>query len=135
MTPENELPKKTPAEAESGAAVGCSALLGRCVEAGNDDNGQPMMLIHTTRDALMRQVRNVVFEDVAIIRADELDAAEVVAFDGQARTITLRFDLMPCAAIGEKWLIRPNDKLSDGANNYGLKTATRARSERRHAVR
>lgn len=44
----------------------------------------------------------------AVIRADELEAAEVVAYDGQARTITLRFELMPCAAIGEKWLVRPN---------------------------
>lgn len=46
--------------------------------------------------------------------ADELDTAEVVAFDGQARTITLRFDLMPCAAIGEKWLVRPNKDYVEG---------------------
>ena len=121
MTPKDSMPPKMPTEAGSGAAVGCSALLGRCVEAGDDDNGQPMLLIHTTRDALMHQVRNVVFEDVAIIRADELDAADVVAFDGQARTITLRFDFMPCVAIGEKWLIRPNEKLTHAAESDAKK--------------
>lgn len=103
----------TDIQTETPRPVRCSAVLGRCVQAGDDDSGQPMMLIHTTRDALMRQVRNVVFEDVAVLRADELAAAEVVAFDGQARTITLRFDLMPCAAIGERWLIRPNAEVSE----------------------
>lgn len=88
--------------------IHASALWGCCVEAGDDENGQPRILIHTTRESLMRQRRNVVFQDVAVIRADELVAAEVVAYDGQARTITLRFELMPCAAIGEKWLVRPN---------------------------
>jgi hypothetical protein len=67
-----------------------------------------------TREELMKG-RNIVFEDCAVMRADEIDAAEVVAFDGQERTITLRFDLMPCAAIGENWLVRPNAKLRQDA--------------------
>lgn len=35
----------------------------------------------------------------------ELESAEVVGFDGFSRTVVLRFDLMPCAAIGERWLV------------------------------
>lgn len=82
---------------------------GRCVEAGDDDEGQPRILIHTTRAGLMNG-RNLVFEECAVLLADELETAEVVAFDGEARTVTLRFDLMPCAAIGERWMVRTNDQ-------------------------
>lgn len=33
-----------------------------------------------------------------------LEPAEVVGFDGVARTVTLRFEDMPCAAIGDRWV-------------------------------
>lgn len=95
-------------ETKGKGSVTYSALLGHCVATGDDDSGQPRVLIHTTQDVIMHQARNMLFEDVAVIRIDELDTAEVVAFDGQARTITLHFDLMPHATIGERWLVRPN---------------------------
>ena len=34
--------------------------------------------------------------------------AEVVGYDGTERTVTLRFALMPCVAIGEIWKTLPN---------------------------
>lgn len=98
---------ETNIQTETPRPVRCS--LGRCVEAGDGEDGQPRVLIHTTREALEKVQRNLVYEDVAVIRADEIESAEVVAFDARDRTITLRFDVMPCAAIGETWLVRPND--------------------------
>lgn len=41
-------------------------VAGRCVEAGDDDAGQPHLLIHTTREELMRYGRNLVFSDVEV---------------------------------------------------------------------
>ena len=65
------------------------------------------MKTDTTRNDMLN---NFLTERVV---ADELEAAEVVAFDGQERTVTLRFDLMPCAGIGERWFVRPNERLGD----------------------
>lgn len=47
--------------------TGC--VRGRCVEAGDDDTGQPMLLIHTTREQLMAMAKNVVFADVEVYPA------------------------------------------------------------------
>jgi hypothetical protein len=35
-----------------------------------------------------------------------LELCELVAFDGQERTVTLQFDLMPLSAIGAKWVAK-----------------------------
>lgn len=83
-------------------------IKGQCVEAGDDDAGQPRLIIHTTRDELAGSERNVVFEDVVMVLGDELDAATVVAFDGRERTVTLQLDLMPLVTIGDQWLVRIN---------------------------
>jgi len=40
-------------------------LKGRCVEAGDDECGQPYLVIHTTREDLMRS-RNLIFNDVEV---------------------------------------------------------------------
>lgn len=42
---------------------------GRCIEAGDDDSGQPRLVIHTTRDKLMTFGRNLAFEDVRVTLA------------------------------------------------------------------
>jgi hypothetical protein len=47
-----------------------SYILGKCVEAGDDESGEPMMLIYTTREALMSY--SVVYQDVAVMRANTL---------------------------------------------------------------
>jgi len=53
-------------------AAGADGVIGECIEAGNDDEGQPRILIHTTREALRdgpalpyRQVRVTVLSDGA----------------------------------------------------------------------
>lgn len=40
-----------------------------------------------------------------------IEEAEVVGFDGQIRTVTLRFTLMPCVAVGEKWMVEPVESI------------------------
>ena len=50
------------------------SVVGRCVEAGNDDAGQPRLLIHTTREELLRFGRNLVFSEVEV-RVKEGSAA------------------------------------------------------------
>lgn len=40
-------------------------IVGRCVEAGDDDTGQPYLLIHTTREQIIAN-RNLVFADVRV---------------------------------------------------------------------
>ena len=41
-------------------------IVGRCVEVGDDGEGQPRMIIHTTREQLKRFGRNLAFADVAV---------------------------------------------------------------------
>lgn len=81
-------------------------IKGQCVEAGDDADGQPRLIIHTIREELAAAERNVVFEEVVVFLADELDTAKVVAFDGVARTVTIELGLMPCVAVGDQWLVR-----------------------------
>ena len=55
-----------------------------------------------------REQRNLLRAEAQAKHADyfEPETAEVVAFDGEARTVTLRFDFMPRAAVGERWVVR-----------------------------
>jgi hypothetical protein len=46
--------------------VRSSELVGRCVEVGDDAEGQPRLIIHTTREHLMRFGRNLVYVDVVV---------------------------------------------------------------------
>ena len=48
----------------------------RCVEVGDDDEGQPRLIIHTTREQLTGLGRNVVYADVVV----------TIAPDDQAQT-------------------------------------------------
>ena len=41
-------------------------LVGRCVEVGDDDEGQPRLIIHTTREQLKSFGRNLAFADVKV---------------------------------------------------------------------
>lgn len=41
-------------------------LIGRCIEIGDDDQGRPRLIIHTTRDAISAFKRNLVFTDVEV---------------------------------------------------------------------
>jgi hypothetical protein len=41
-------------------------VVGRCVEAGDDDKGQPRLIIHTTREQLMNFGSNLVYVDVEV---------------------------------------------------------------------
>jgi hypothetical protein len=57
-TPKTQLPSESP--------VRCIRLVGRCVEVGDDDEGQPRLIIHTTREQLMNFGRNLAFVDVEV---------------------------------------------------------------------
>lgn len=46
--------------------VRSSELVGRCVEVGDDDEGQPRLIIHTTREQLKRIGRNLAYVDVVV---------------------------------------------------------------------
>ena len=48
-------------------------LIGHCVEIGDDDAGQPRLVIHTTREEIMRLGRNLAFQDVAVALAEAPD--------------------------------------------------------------
>jgi aminopeptidase N len=43
-----------------------SRICGRCVAAGNDDEGQPRLVIHTTREQLLQFGRNLAFAEVTV---------------------------------------------------------------------
>ena len=43
-----------------------AGLIGRCVEVGNDDDGQPRLIIHTSREQLLRFGRNLVYAEVSV---------------------------------------------------------------------
>ncbi len=51
---------------ETTTPVRSSELVGRCVEVGDDDEGQPRLIIHTTREELMRFGRNLAYADVMV---------------------------------------------------------------------
>lgn len=53
-------------QVQRGASVRPSELAGRCVEVGDDDEGQPRLIIHTTREQLMRFGHNLAFADLAV---------------------------------------------------------------------
>jgi hypothetical protein len=46
--------------------VRCIRLVGRCVEVGDDDEGQARLIIHTTREQLMSFGRNLAYVDVEV---------------------------------------------------------------------
>lgn len=50
-------------ELEAAAPEG---IAGRCVEIGDDDEGRPRLVIHTTRGAIMAHGRNLAFADVVV---------------------------------------------------------------------
>ena len=79
---------------------------GRCVEIGTRD-GTPRVVVHSTESELSGG-RNMVLEEVAVIRADELVLATVEGFDRTKCEVTLKFDTMPAAVVGVKWVVRPN---------------------------
>lgn len=58
MSEKTELPSKP--------TVRCIRLVGRCVEVGDDDEGQPRLIIHTTREQLMNFGRNLAYVDVEV---------------------------------------------------------------------
>ena len=64
------------AKAESEPPVRSSELIGRCVEAGDDDEGQPRLIIHTTREQLRLFGRNLAFADVVVTIAPPNTQAE-----------------------------------------------------------
>jgi len=51
---------------QSEPQVGSGEIAGRCVEVGDDDEGQPRLIIHTTREQLMRFGRNLTYADVVV---------------------------------------------------------------------
>ena len=66
---------------ESEPPVRSSELVGRCVEVGDDDEGQPRLIIHTTREQLMSFGRNLAYSDVVVtiasLNAELTDAGPV----------------------------------------------------------
>jgi hypothetical protein len=58
MSTETSLPSEPP--------VRCIRLVGRCIEVGDDDEGQPRLIIHTTREQLMNFGRNLAYVDVDV---------------------------------------------------------------------
>ena len=55
-----------------------------------------------------QSVNYIPFRELESLRS-RLESAKVFAYDGEARTVTLQFELMPCAAIGENWLVKPTE--------------------------
>lgn len=46
-------------------------IIGRCIEVGDDDEGQPRLVIHTTREQLAAFKRNLAYVDVAVSLAEK----------------------------------------------------------------
>lgn len=44
----------------------CYAIRGRCVEIGDDDEGTPCIIIHTTREEIMRFTGSILYSDVSV---------------------------------------------------------------------
>ena len=53
---------------------GIQKITGRCVEVGDDETGQPRLVIHTTREELARFSGNLAFADVVICLAAEAES-------------------------------------------------------------
>lgn len=53
-----------------------------------------------------QSVNYIPFREIESYRSG-LERAKVVAFDGLSQTVTLYFELMPCAAVGENWMVQP----------------------------
>jgi hypothetical protein len=51
---------------KSGPPVRSSELVGRCVEVGDDAEGQPRLIIHTTREQLKNFGRNLIYSNVVV---------------------------------------------------------------------
>ena len=51
-------------------------LVGRCVEVGDDDEGQPRLIIHTTREQLMSFATNLAYANVEVTLHSPNDKAE-----------------------------------------------------------
>jgi len=56
----------SPTDELNDPAVGSSRIVGRCVGVGDDADGQPRLIIHTTREQLMQFGRNLAFADVVV---------------------------------------------------------------------
>jgi len=54
---------------EHGGNPLATTLVGRCVEVGDNDEGQPHLIIHTTREQLKRFGRNLAYVDVRVTLA------------------------------------------------------------------
>lgn len=50
----------------SDPAVGSTRLVGRCAEVGDDEQGQPRLIIHTTRDQLAAFASNLIYAEVEV---------------------------------------------------------------------
>lgn len=66
-------PAATADEAQAQALVRSSELVGRCVEVGDDDEGQPHLIIHTTREQLKNFGRNLAYVNVVVTIAPPND--------------------------------------------------------------
>jgi len=79
--------------------------LGVCVEAGDDERGTPQIDNNVTRKDLAALSKNIVEQRVAVVHADDVELAEVFGFDSKERTITLRFNQLPAATLGDYWAV------------------------------
>ena len=57
--------------AEAGAAH--SSIVGECVEIGDDEDGQPRIVIHTTRDAILNCAAPMLFQQVLVTQREAGD--------------------------------------------------------------
>ena len=64
MKPETKALIERAIKAQLDHHVGC--VTGDCIEIGDDDTGQPRLVIHTTRDQLMAHGRNLAFATVEV---------------------------------------------------------------------
>jgi hypothetical protein len=64
----------------------------------NEPDGRAIALCTRKEDAQL-------IVDATNRAAGRIEKAQVVAFDGGKRTVTLRLDLMPCVAIGDEWRV------------------------------
>ena len=50
-----------------------SGIRGHCIEAGDDDDGQPRIVIHSTREELMAG-RSIIYTDCVVMSVEEYEA-------------------------------------------------------------
>ena len=75
------------------------------MEAGDDETGNARLIVTTTRQDLAALAKNIVGQQVAVVRDDDVELAEVFGFDSRERTITLRFNQLPPATLGAYWAV------------------------------